>query len=242
MKTCVIAQPTFLPWLGWFDLADQGDELVLLDDVPFSKQSWQQRNRIITPRGLEFITIPVKTAGKNGQLIQDCEIVNHLFISKLISTLKANYSKSIDFPHLIDELASVLAKVGQTNYLADINIAIILWMAEKLQVKTPMLRASELGVSGNRGEHVAAICEARGATSYISPLGAEDYLIEDRDAFDRRKISVWIQMYEHPCYQQRYSPFQPYASAVDLIFNAGALAPEIMRSGRRTVRPLGKRN
>lgn len=37
-KTCVISQPTFLPWLGWFDLADQGDVMIILDDVPFSKQ------------------------------------------------------------------------------------------------------------------------------------------------------------------------------------------------------------
>ncbi len=51
-KSCVIAQPTFMPWIGWFDLADQSDVFVILDDVSFSKQSWQQRNRIRTPKGL----------------------------------------------------------------------------------------------------------------------------------------------------------------------------------------------
>ena len=74
MKTCVVSQPTFLPWLGWFDLADQGDVMVILDDVAFSKQSWQQRNRIRSPRGLEYLTVPVKTSGRLGQPISECEV------------------------------------------------------------------------------------------------------------------------------------------------------------------------
>ena len=81
-RTCVIAQPTFLPWLGWFDLADQGDVMVILDDVSFSKQSWQQRNRIRTPAGLEFLSVPVKTSGLLGQLILDCEIADPRFAAK----------------------------------------------------------------------------------------------------------------------------------------------------------------
>ena len=41
-----ISQPTYLPWLGYFDLIDQVDRFVVLDNVQFEKQSWQQRNRI----------------------------------------------------------------------------------------------------------------------------------------------------------------------------------------------------
>src|SRR5579862_2650962 len=59
VNTVAIAQPTFLPWLGWFDLIDQADLLILLDDVSFSRQSWQQRNRIRGPEGLQYITLPV---------------------------------------------------------------------------------------------------------------------------------------------------------------------------------------
>jgi len=59
LKSCVISQPTFMPWLGWFDLADQADCLIILDDVQFSKQSWQQRNRLPSPSGLALLTVPV---------------------------------------------------------------------------------------------------------------------------------------------------------------------------------------
>jgi hypothetical protein len=233
-----IAQPTFLPWLGWFDLADQVDLLIILDDVSFSKQSWQQRNRVRTPNGLEFLTVPVKSAGRLGQRIDSCELANQLFVGKMIKSLRANYAKTNLFSGTIDELTKTLEAAAGTNRLVELNCALISWMAARLGVTTPMIRSSTLGAGGERGEHVAEICEHVGADRYLSPAGAEGYLSEDRSAFDRRGISVWLHVFEHPEYEQRFSPFIPYASALDLIFNAGPAAPEIMRSGRRPARPL----
>jgi hypothetical protein len=238
-RTCVISQPTFLPWLGWFDLADQGDVMVILDDVAFSKQSWQQRNRIRTPTGLGFLTVPVRSSGRLGQLITDCELADQHFVKKIIASLRANYSKAPWFAGVIDELATTIAHAAASNRLVELNCALISWMAAKLGVTTPMVRASTLAMGGQRGEHVAAICECQGANQYLSPEGAEDYLIEDKAAFDRRGISVWIQVFEHPQYVQRFAPFMPYASALDLIFNVGPAAPEVMRSGRCMARSLG---
>jgi len=66
-----ISQPTYLPWLGYFDLIDQVDVFVLLDSVQFEKQSWQQRNRIKTPTGLQWLTVPVEFRGRLGQRIME---------------------------------------------------------------------------------------------------------------------------------------------------------------------------
>lgn len=236
--TIAIAQPTFLPWVGWFDLLDQVELLVVLDDVSFSKQSWQQRNRIRTRNGLEFLTVPVKSAGKLGQSISDCELANHQFVEKALNSLRANYARAPYFSRAIDELAEIMRSVVGTNKLVELNCALISWIAAKFEIATPMVRSNTLGVGGERGEHVAAICEEVGASHYLSPAGAEAYLIEDRSAFDRRGISVWLHVYEHPEYIQRFPPFMPYACALDLIFNAGPAAPGIMRSGRRQPRPL----
>ncbi len=238
VKTAAIAQPTFLPWVGWFDLADQVDLLIILDDVSFSKQSWQQRNRIRTGNGLEFLTVPVKSAGRLGQHILDCELANQLFVGKMLKSLRANYAKAPFFVKSIDELTTTMEAAARTNRLVELNCALISWMAARLEVTTSMIRSSTLGVGGQRGEHVAAICEHVGADRYLSPAGAEEYLAEDKAAFDRRDISVWFQVFEHPEYMQRFSPFMSHASALDLIFNTGPAAPEIMRSGRRPARPL----
>ena len=94
VKSLAIAQPTFLPWSGWYDLVDQVDLLILLDDVAFSKQSWQQRNRIRTPDGLSYLTVPVQTAGKLGQRICDTKIVNNAFVRKIERTVAQNYRRA----------------------------------------------------------------------------------------------------------------------------------------------------
>ena len=239
-KICVIAQPTFLPWLGWFDLADQADVMIILDDVAFSKQSWQQRNRIRTQNGLEFLTVPVKTSGRLGQRIAECELVDQSFVVKMIKSLQANYSKAPFFGTTFDELATTLQTAASTNRLVELNCALLFWMAAKLGVTTAMIRASTLDVGGERGEHVAALCECVGADRYLSPAGAESYLIEDKHAFERRGIEILIHVYEHPEYVQRFTPFIPFASALDLIFNVGPAAGEVMRSGRRSARAVGE--
>lgn len=238
-RTCVISQPTFLPWLGWFDLADQSDITVLLDDVQFSKQSWQQRNRIRTPNGLEFLSVPVMTSGRLGQRIVDCEFANQSFVTKMLKSLQANYAKAPFYAEAIDDFAATMETALQSNRLVELNCALASWMTARLGVSRPMVRASTLGVGGERGEHVAAICAAVEADRYLSPAGAEAYLTEDQAVFAKRGISVWLHVYDHPEYAQRFAPFIPYASAIDLIFNAGPSAPLIMRSGRRPAKPLG---
>ena len=237
-KASVILQPTFLPWLGWFDLADQSDILVILDDVQFSKQSWQQRNRIRTQSGLDFLTIPVKTSGRLGQLIRDCEFSDTLFVEKMIRSLQMNYARTPFFADYFGELSERMRAGVATGRLVELNCMLIEWIADKLDIRTPMVRSSTLDVGGQRGERVAAICERVESSFYLSPAGAEDYLRDDFAAFERRKIKVALHVYEHPVYRQGFQPFIPYASAVDLLFNTGPAASAILRSGRRAGRPL----
>jgi hypothetical protein len=224
--------------LGWFDLADQSDVTILLDDVQFSKQSWQQRNRIRTPNGLGFLSVPVLTSGRLGQRIVDCEFANQRFVARMIKSLQANYAKAPFYAGVIDDLAVTMETAVRSNRLVELNCVLVAWMAARLGITCPMIRASSLRVGGQRGEHVAAICAAVGADRYLSPAGAEAYLMEDRASFAERGISVWLHVYDHPEYQQRFAPFVPYASAIDLIFNTGPSAPAVMRSGRRPARAL----
>lgn len=238
VKTIAIAQPTFLPWLGWFDLADQVDFLILLDDVALSKQSWQQRNRIQTPDGLSYLTVPIRTAGKFGQRICDTEIIGDKFVKKTLRTVAQNYRRAEHFERYYPEFCAVLENSVASGSLCGLNCGLIDWLAAQLGVFTPSVRSSQLGVGGKRGNHVAMLCEHVGAKRYISPAGAEDYLIEDRTEFDRRTIAVEVHVYEHPVYRQCFQPFEPYASALDLLLNEGDRAGPILRSGRRSPRQL----
>lgn len=236
--TLVIAQPTFLPWAGWFDLADQADLLILLDDVGFSKQSWQQRNRLRTSEGLSYISCPVRTAGRLGQRILDVELANTMFAEKMVRTIAANYARAAHFERYFPELRELLLASVSSGLLVDVNIALIDWLARHLDVNTPRLRSGSLDVSGQRGGYVARLCEHVGAARYLSPAGAEEYLVQDRAEFDSRGIAIELHVYEHPVYHQCFQPFMPYASALDLLLNEGEQAARILRSGRRPVRGL----
>jgi hypothetical protein len=238
-RVVAIAQPTFLPWAGWFDLADQVDLLIVLDHVGFSKQSWQQRNRIRTAAGLSYLTIPVRTAGKLGQRIVDAELVDAAtVIDKIIRTVSQNYSHAVYFGRYFAEFSAVLRQSASAGMLVNLNRGLIDWLFSQLGIITPQVSSSELAVDGKRGALVAKLCERVGVARYLSPAGAHEYLSEDRVEFDNRGIGVELQAYEHPVYRQCFQPFIPYASILDLLFNEGDAAAAILRSGRRPPRKL----
>jgi len=227
-----IMQPTYLPWIGYFDLIDSADTFVLLDNVQFSKQSWHQRNRIKTAKGLQFITVPVRHVGRFGQTIDAVELAGTAFARKHLAAIEQSYGRAAYFADYFPAFAAKLT-AAVTGNLADLNIALIEWLASALGLSPRFVRASTLEPEGKRSELIAAICESLGAVSYLSPVGAVDYLLQERESFDRRGIEVRIQNFVHPTYPQLYPPFASHAAAIDLLFNAGPASLEILRSGRR---------
>ena len=236
-----ILQPTFLPWLGWFDIADQVDLLILLDDVAFSKQSWQQRNRIRTGDRLALVTVPVVTAGRLGQPICQVALSDTRFAAKLERTLSGSYARAPFFRALFPGFQETLQRAAGSGNLSDLNSGLIEWFMDVLGIPTPVRRSSTLDAQGRRGEYLVALCQHVGATNYLSPAGSEAYLLEDRACFEQQNIKVALHEFAHPEYRQVFDPFIPYASTLDLLFNEGPRSLEIIRSGRRPNRHLGVR-
>lgn len=228
-----IMQPTYLPWIGYFDLIDQADVFVFLDTAQFEKQTWQQRNRIRTANGLEWITAPVYIKGRFGQPIRDVSVRTTEFPEKHIRALRQHYGKAPYGSEYLPELELILTSVRSDPSLAGLNVALIRWLADRLGIASRFALASDLTAEGQRSTRLVAILKALGATRYLSPRGSADYLREDRRIFEMAGIPIAVQNYAHPEYCQRYRPFEPGASAIDLLFNEGPAAAAIMRSGRR---------
>ncbi len=225
-------QPTFIPWLGWFDIADQSDTVVILDDVSFSKQSWQQRNRIRTPSGLEYLTLPVSTSGLVGQLISEAKISDKQKLMKIMKTIKQNYIKTEFFELYYESFCEKLIECSGENRLVDINVGIINWFFDCLNLNKKILLSSDLKVSGKKTERVVNICQKVGASSYLTPHGSLDYLYKDRGMFVDINLPVEIHNYQHPVYNQYFSPFISHASTLDLLMNEGIRSIDVIRSGR----------
>jgi len=228
-----ISQPTYLPWLGYFDLIDQVDSFVFLDTVQFEKRSWQQRNRIKVPGGLSFLTVPVAVKGRFEQRITDVEIESPYFARKHLRSIETNYRRAPFFARYFTGLAQILDTCTAGTRLADINVQLIQWLCKSLGVTTVLLRSSEIRQEGARSALLLNLCQTLRADSYLSAIGSAEYLLEGTLQFSNAGIDVAFQRYEHPPYHQLFPPFRPHASAIDLIFNEGGRSLEILRSGRK---------
>ncbi len=229
---CVL-QPTFMPWLGWFDIVDQCDVVVILDDVGFSKQSWQQRNRIRARDGLQFLSVPVKTAGRLGQPIHSVEIADARFGAKALGRIRDNYKSAIHFAAFFGEFTNAVEEGVASGRLISLNMNLINAASRVLGMPTEFVQSSDVHAGGTRGNKVAQLCKALDIDIYLSPAGAAEYLVEDSQSFDERGIEVRLHQYEHPTYRQQFDPFLSHAGVVDLIFNEGPGSIEILRYGRR---------
>jgi hypothetical protein len=233
MKSIAIMQPTFLPWVGYFDLIDQSDEFIFLDNVQFEKQSWQQRNRILGPSGLEWITVPVLTKGRFGQKICDVEIKTADFPAKQLRTISYYYAKAPYFNSYWGELQRIILSVEASPSLAQLNMSLVRWLSECFQLDTCFRLSSEMQPEGGRSERLLAMIKALDGTQYISPQGAAVYLNQYQDLFSAAGIDVKFHNYDATPYRQLYPGFIVGACALDILFNEGPAAGEIIRSGRR---------
>jgi hypothetical protein len=208
-----------------------------LDNVQFEKQSWQQRNRIKTPTGLQWLTVPVLFRGRFGQLINEVEIRDIEFWRNHLRAIELNYRRAPFFDDYFEELSSRMTtkiRCSSAALIADLDIGLIEWFMDMLGIQTRLLLSSQLKQAGRRTELLANICDSLGAKQYVSPLGSVAYLLQEIDVLLDKDIEVIFQHYEHPQYRQLFPPFCPYASILDLIFNEGEQSLEILRSGRRT--------
>jgi len=229
MKSVAIMQPTYLPWVGYFNLLNSVDEFIFLDSVQFSKRSWQQRNKIKAVDGFRWLTVPVITKGKREQSICEVEIDgSRKFPSDHISSLMHSYGKSPFYDTYANELFKILG--SDFKFLADLNIALICHFCKILGIRTNIVRSSEMDCQGNKSELLAHLCKQLNASIYISPPGSKEYM-DQSTVFKENNIEVMYHEYLHPTYNQINGEFEPFMSIVDLLFNCGDLSLQIISSG-----------
>jgi len=229
-RTVAIMQPTYLPWIGYFDLIDQVDCFVFLDSVQFERRSWQQRNRVKAPDRTLWLSVPVLSKGKREQRIADVEIdLNTNFHQNHLKTIDHIYGKAPYYQQYIGDLSALLCQ--SHRQLSDLNIDLIGLLCGSLGIKTDIARSSSLDVGGNKTALLVDICKTLGASRYISVEGSRGY-IEENDLFASNAIQLDYQAFLHPEYRQLYGDFVPYLSVLDLLFNEGPDSLSIVRSGR----------
>jgi hypothetical protein len=230
-KTLAVLQPSYLPWLGYFDQMRRADVFVLYDDVQYDRHGWRNRNRIKTADGPLWLTVPVLHSGLGQPYINKVMVDRRTpWRRKHLSSLGQSYAKA----SYANEFLLAFDRVLQRDWerLVDLNYAVLTLLAGWLGVTTPIVMASELGIGGGRSERLLAICRHFGATRYLSGDAAETYL--DLQMFTTAGVEVEWQRFQHPVYPQQHGAFVPYLSAADLIMNCGPESSAILDAARRS--------
>src|SRR5262249_39831692 len=101
---CVILQPSYIPWRGYFHQIQKADVFVFYDCVQYDDRGWRNRNKIKTPKGAQWLTIPVHSKGSQTQAIpiKDIGIVwDSAWNKKHLGALQQNYSKAPHFKNYV---------------------------------------------------------------------------------------------------------------------------------------------
>ena len=225
-----IMQPAYLPWLGYFDRISRSDLHIVLDSVPLGHQNrtnFTARNRIRTSSGATWLTVPLQR-GSDSVAINQVAIADiPTWSRKHWETLRHAYSKAAHWHTVESTLSACYSQ--QFSALAPLLQATTSPLLSQLGIVTPMVSASTLLVRGAKSDLILALCQAVGATTYLSGPFGRDYL--NVETFSRANIEIEFHDYLHPTYLQgAAAEFIPYLSVVDLLAHHGADSAAIFAS------------
>lgn len=223
-------QPTYLPWCGLFDKIAQADTYVSVDTVQYMPKEWQNRNRIKTPQGPIWLTVPVHRKGHREKPLSEIRIDYHTpWQRRHLRAIEMSYGKAPYFDRYIGHLREIYGWRWDT--LCRLNEHMLQWFLDELGIRVSFRRASERDLRGTKSELVLDMCRAFGATTYI--FGGEGRNYADVAAFRAAGVEPVFQQYAHPEYPQIGGPFVSHLSVLDLLMNCGPDSLNIIRSQER---------
>lgn len=220
-----IHQPEYIGYLGYYSKMLNADAWIILDNVQLSKRDFVSRNRIRGPNGPVWLSVPVLTKGRFSQQILDVEIDNERpWPKKHWKSIQQSYARAPFFETISDHLAPIYK--AKWSKLVDLNFALMITISRLLSLERPTYWASDLSVTSKGSQLMADLTLAIDGKTYLSGPTGRDYLEEDD--FRERGLGIEYNGFLHPKYPQLHGEFVPNLAAIDLLFNCGTAAGEIV--------------
>jgi WbqC-like protein family len=231
-KAVAIVQSNYIPWKGYFDLVRSVDEFILFDDMQYTRRDWRNRNRIKSPHGLMWLTIPVESKGKYLQRIRDTVVSSDAWAVDHWRSIAQCYARAPFFKTYRDWLEdlyrSELCHGAAAKYLSEINLRFLTALCRILEIPTRITQSMDYQIVEGQTERLVSLCRQTGATRYLSGPSARDYI--DTTLFAAADIQLDFMEYSgYPEYPQLYPPFRHDVSVIDLILHTGPGAAEYLR-------------
>ncbi|TRZ47756.1 hypothetical protein D4S03_11185 [bacterium] len=226
-KKVAILQSNYIPWKGYVDLINYVDEFIIYDTVQFTKNDWRNRNKIKTPRGINWLTIPVEH--RFGQLIKDTQVSQTHWAHKHWFSLVESYAKATYFKQYQPTFERLYQEAAKESHLSLINYLFLTKICCLLNIRTKISWSHDYYLCDGKTERLVDLCQRVGANEYISGPSAKNYI--DSNIFAEANIKLtYINYSGYPSYRQLFGPFEHGVSILDLIFNEGNNAQQYMKS------------
>ena len=228
MKKIAILQSNYIPWKGVFDMMNKVDVFVFFEDVDFTKRDWRTRNKIKTPEGEVWLSIPVKKSSR-GTKIYEIEISQETnWQEKHYQTIVQYYKKAKFFSEYKWLLDKIYLEKKWEN-LSEFNIYVNTLIARELGIKTEFINSTDLETNGTKDDKLIEIIKKLDGDFYLSGPAAKDYIVNEK--FKKEKIELAYIEYKYPEYTQLYGEFNHYITILDVLFNCGKEAPKYIFTG-----------
>ena len=203
------------------------DEFILYDDMQYTRRDWRNRNKIKTPQGLQWLTVPVQVKGNYHQKIWETKIDGTEWKATHWKVLEQNYRRAPCFEEIRIWLEHLYLQEGFTQ-LSVLNQRLIEAVCDYLGIKTKISSSRDYSIGSGKSERLAGLCAQAGAIEYVSGPAARDYL--DEQVFSDLGIKVtWFDYAGYPEYPQLWAEFAHGVSILDLLFNCGRDAHRYMK-------------
>jgi hypothetical protein len=228
LKKVAIVQSSYIPWKGYFDLIRRVDEFILFDDVQYTRRDWRNRNRIKSPSGPLWLTIPVEVKGRYLQAIKDTKISDPRWNERHWRCIQGSYARAPYYGTYREEFEDLYRGCDATA-LSVINFRFLSRLCRLLSIDTRLTWSMDYTtVDANTTERLIALCQQAGATEYLSGPSARAYI--DQTLFEKAGIVLTYMDYDgYPEYAQLYPPFDHHTSVIDLLVHTGPQALAHMR-------------
>lgn len=232
MTVCVISQPRFFPGLHYLHRMMAADIFVILDTVQFTPRHEENRTKLKTPQGSQWLTVPMQKISR-GQLILETHVNNNQpWRDKAVKTLNNLYGRAPHFKTYAAEINGIFEEPYET--LTQLDRASWQPALQLLGITCQFIYASDLPLSGRGPRLLLDICKYLGADRYLSGGFGRDYL--DVKEFEAEDVLVKFHEYTYPVYSQRFGDFVPYLSYLDMLFNVG-LERDYVLAGSKALLP-----
>ena len=224
----VSQQPLYLAgWLGSMNKIAQADIFVILDTVQYVPRSFNNRNKIRTKHGWQWLTVPVFSKGYRDKKFIDIEIDNSTdWRRKHLKAIELAYSKAKYFDDYYPQIERIYEIAWE--HIADLNQAFLRWSLTQLGITPRIVSATALDLFGVGCERVIDMCEKiPGIDIFLVGAGAEPYT--DVEGLKAVGVETVFQSYYHPVYKQCHPHFEEGMSIIDLLMCHGPDSLNILR-------------